>query len=109
MFKLRHPASKSFPAGAVVLLLLAGCAGQTTDAKLVPDARSASESEQIVETELAVCLIDPGHEISEPTSEQVFLDEYLRTDGYNPINEVDTSSFAEADEKCPQLPEGLWG
>lgn len=55
------------------------------------------------------CLIDLGHEISEPTSEQVFLDEYPRTGGYNPINEVDMSSFAGADETCPQLPKGLWG
>ena len=59
--------------------------------------------------EMRQCLIDLGNEISEPTSEQVFLDEYPRTGGYNPINEVNDSHWTEAEEKCPQLPKGLWG
>lgn len=43
-----------------VTFLVASYAGQPADAKPIPDALSASESEQIVETELAAMCTSTG-------------------------------------------------
>jgi hypothetical protein len=58
--------------------------------------------------EQLTCLRELGYEISDPPSEQVFIDEYHRTGGWNPRNDI-IGTLSEADAACPQTVPGLYG
>ncbi|KQW08183.1 hypothetical protein ASC66_04425 [Leifsonia sp. Root4] len=60
-------------------------------------------------TTLRDCLIDAGYTPSDPPSREKFIESYYRTGAWSPYSEVPVTAVADLDEKCPQVPEGLWG
>lgn len=58
--------------------------------------------------ELKPCLEELGHEISDPPSEQGFIEKYARTGGWDPMLDLGPGKLADADKVCIQLPQKLW-
>jgi uncharacterized protein YceK len=56
------------------------------------------------------CLEKAGYTISEPPSEQKFIESYYRTGGWQPYSELPSGNAGnEMEKSCPQIPTGLWG
>ena len=56
------------------------------------------------------CLEEAGYTISDPPSEQKFIESYYNTGGWSPYSELPTgNTINEMESSCPQIPSGLWG